>query len=108
MSWLSVRDWALGPKTIPLPHTHIPLNDFKSSNLLTNKVVIHSWRLENSSCPSTSWDIELVVYLTNVMGLLQLVQDLRITHEQLDRRSDPSIHDHLHYPNDVDGPLNVD
>ena len=32
--------------------------------------------------------------------------DLRIDHDRFGSSSDPSINDHLHYPNDLDGPLN--
>jgi hypothetical protein len=35
-----------------------------------------------------------------------LVLDLRIAHERFGRSSDPSLNGHLHYPNDLDGPLN--
>ena len=44
-------------------------------------------------------DIELVAYL---------VLDLRITHERWGCSSDPSLNGHLHYPNDLAGPLNED
>ena len=41
-------------------------------------------------------------------GPVSLVLDLRICHERVGSSSetDPSINGHLHYPNDVDGPLN--
>ena len=55
-----------------------------------------------------SRDIELVGYLTNVTGPMPLVLDLRITHDRFGSRSDPSINDHLHYPNDFDGSLKED
>ena len=32
--------------------------------------------------------------------------DLHSTHERWRSNSDPSINGHLHYPNDLDGPLN--
>jgi hypothetical protein len=35
-----------------------------------------------------------------------LVLDLRIAHDRFDSSSDPSINGHLHYPNDLDRPLN--
>jgi hypothetical protein len=35
-----------------------------------------------------------------------LVLDLHITHERFGSSSDPSINGHLHYPNDLDRPLN--
>jgi hypothetical protein len=35
-----------------------------------------------------------------------LVLDLRIAHERWASSSDPSINRHLHYPNDLDRPLN--
>ncbi len=32
--------------------------------------------------------------------------DLHIVHERWGSSSDPSLNGHLHYPNDLDGPLN--
>ena len=32
--------------------------------------------------------------------------DLRIAHDRFGSSSDPSLDGHLHYPNDLDGPLN--
>jgi hypothetical protein len=49
-------------------------------------------------------DIELAAYLA--AGPLPLVLDLRMAHERFGSISDPSINGHLHYPNDLDGPLN--
>ncbi len=37
---------------------------------------------------------------------MPLVLDLRITHKRFGSSSDPSINGHLHYPNDLDRPLN--
>ena len=37
---------------------------------------------------------------------MPLVLDLRVTHERFGSSSDPSINGHLHYPHDLDGPLN--
>ena len=37
---------------------------------------------------------------------MPLVLDLRIAHERWGSSSDPSINGHLHYPNDLDRPLN--
>jgi len=51
-------------------------------------------------------DIELASYLANEAGPVLLVVDLRIAHERLGSSSDPSINGCLHYPNDLDGPLN--
>jgi hypothetical protein len=51
-------------------------------------------------------DIELTVYLANTEGLVSLVLDLRNAHDRSGSSSDPSINGHLHYPNDLDGPLN--
>ncbi len=48
----------------------------------------------------------LAGYLANVEGPVPLVLDLRITHERWVSSSDPSINGHLHYPNEVDRPLN--
>ncbi len=51
-------------------------------------------------------DIELAGYLANAVGPVSLVLDLHITHDRFGSTSDPSINDHLHYPNDLDGSLN--
>ncbi len=51
-------------------------------------------------------DIEITSYLTNETGLVPLVLDLRIAHDRFGSSSDPSIHGHLHYPNDIDRSLN--
>ena len=53
-------------------------------------------------------DIELAGYLANAAGPVPLVLDLRIAHERWGSSSDPSINGHLHYPNDLDRPLNED
>ncbi len=37
---------------------------------------------------------------------MPLVLDLRIAHDRFGNSSDPSIHGHLHYPNDIDRSLN--
>ena len=37
---------------------------------------------------------------------MSLVLDLRITHERWEGSSDPSLNGHLHYPNNLNGPLN--
>ena len=50
-------------------------------------------------------DIELAGYLANAAGPVPLVLDLRIAHDRFGSSSDPSIHGHLHYPNDLDGSL---
>ena len=50
-------------------------------------------------------DIELSGYLANSAGPVPLVLDLRITHDRFGSSSDPSINDHLHYPNVLDGSL---
>ena len=52
-------------------------------------------------------DIELAGYLVNEAGPVPLVLDLRIDHDRWGSSSDPSINGHLHYPNDLDGPLKV-
>ena len=51
-------------------------------------------------------DIELAAYLANAAGPVPLVLDLRIAHERFGSSSDPSINGHLHYPHDLDRPLN--
>jgi hypothetical protein len=52
------------------------------------------------------WDIELAAYLANAAGPVSLVLDLRIAHDHFGSSSNPSLNGHLHYPNDLDGPLN--
>jgi hypothetical protein len=51
-------------------------------------------------------DIELAAYLANAAGLVSLVLDLLITHDLFGSSSVPSLNEHLHYPNDLDGSLN--
>ena len=51
-------------------------------------------------------DIEMTGYLSNQVGPVPLVLDLRITHERFGRSSDLSINGSLHYPNDKDRSLN--
>jgi len=45
-------------------------------------------------------------YLANATGPVSLVLDLRITHERWGSTSDPILNGHLHYPNDLNRPLN--
>jgi hypothetical protein len=52
-------------------------------------------------------DIEVVTYLTNVVGPVSLVLDLLIVHDRFGSTSDPSLNGHLHYPKDIDKSLNV-
>jgi hypothetical protein len=47
-----------------------------------------------------------VVYLPNEVITVSLVLDLHITHDRFGSRSDPSLHVHLQYPNDIDTSLN--
>ena len=51
-------------------------------------------------------DIKLAGYLANAAGPVPLVLDLRIAQERWGSSSDPSINGHLHYPHDLDRPLN--
>ncbi len=51
-------------------------------------------------------DIDLGGYLQNVVGTVPLVLDLRIGHERWGSIIDPTLNGHLHYPNDLDKPLN--
>jgi hypothetical protein len=53
-----------------------------------------------------SGDIELGGYLQKVVGTVPLVLDLHITHECKGSITDPTLNGHLHYPNDLDKPLN--
>ncbi len=49
---------------------------------------------------------ELAGYLANAAGPVPLVLDLHIAHERWGSSTYPSINGHLHYPHDVDRPLN--
>ncbi len=51
-------------------------------------------------------DVQLAAYLANAAGPVPLVLDLRIAHDRFGSSSDPSLNDHLHYPNDIDKSLN--
>jgi hypothetical protein len=51
-------------------------------------------------------DIELSGYLANAVGPVPLVLDLRITHDRMGSRTDPSLNGHLKYPNNLDQSLN--
>jgi hypothetical protein len=51
-------------------------------------------------------DIELVDYLANAEGPVSSVLDFLIAHERFGSSSNPSINGHLHYPNDLERPLN--
>jgi hypothetical protein len=89
---------------LQLKSTHILIgfNTFRSS--IHNKQPTRSKgaRTRGQQCG----DIELAGYLSNAEGPAPLVLDLRITHERWGSRSDPSINGHIHYPNDLDRPLN--
>ena len=50
--------------------------------------------------------IELAPYLSNATGPVLLVMDLCITHKRWGSSSNPSLHDHSHYPTDIDRTLN--
>jgi hypothetical protein len=50
-------------------------------------------------------DIELSGYLTNEVGPVPSVLDLRISHDRFGSSSDPSLHGNLHYPNNIDRSL---
>ena len=52
------------------------------------------------------WDIELAGYLANAAGPVPLVLGLRIAHERWGSSSNPSLNGQLHYPADLDRPLN--
>jgi hypothetical protein len=51
-------------------------------------------------------DVELVGYLTNVVGPVSLVMDLRIAHDRVGSSTDPTLNGHLRYPNNLDQSLN--
>jgi hypothetical protein len=50
--------------------------------------------------------IQLAAYLANEEIPVPLVLDLSIAHDRFGSSSDPSLNDHLHYPNDIDKSLN--
>ena len=50
-------------------------------------------------------DIELVGYLANETGPVPLVLDLRIVHDRVGSRTDPTLNGHLCYPNNLDQSL---
>jgi hypothetical protein len=49
---------------------------------------------------------ELVAYLVNETDPVTLVLDLRITHDRVGSRTDPTLNGHLKYPNNLDQSLN--
>jgi hypothetical protein len=51
-------------------------------------------------------DIMLAGYLQNAVGTVVLVLDLRVAHERWGSSTDPTLNGDLHYPNDLDKPLN--
>jgi hypothetical protein len=51
-------------------------------------------------------DVELKGYLTNYVVPVSLVLDLRITHDRVGSSTDPTLHGHLRYPNNLDQSLN--
>ena len=51
-------------------------------------------------------DIKLAAYLANAAGKMPLVLDLHIAHERWGSSSNPRLHGQLHYPADLDRPLN--
>jgi hypothetical protein len=51
-------------------------------------------------------DIELAGYLANAAGPVPLVLDLRIAHDRMGSRADPSLNGHLKYPNNLEKSLN--
>ncbi len=52
------------------------------------------------------WEIELAEYLTNAADPVPLVVDLHIAHDRFGIHTDPNLHGHLHYRNDMDRSLN--
>ena len=51
-------------------------------------------------------DIELAGYLANSAGPVPLVLDLRIAHDRVGSSTDPTLNEHLRYPNNLDRSLN--
>jgi hypothetical protein len=50
--------------------------------------------------------MDLAAYLSNVAGPVPMGLDLRIPHERWGSKSKPSLHGHLHYPDDIGRTLN--
>ena len=50
-------------------------------------------------------DIELAGYLANVTDPVSLVLDLRIDHDRVGSRTDPTLNGHLRHPNNLDQSL---
>jgi hypothetical protein len=47
-------------------------------------------------------DVEMTGYLANTAGPVSLVLDLRISHDRVGSRTDPTLKGHLKYPNNLD------
>jgi hypothetical protein len=72
---------------------------FRTTHRVKTQQVARSW---GQGCG----DIELSAHLADVAGPLQLVLDLRIARERWGSSSNPSLNRQLHYPADLDRPLN--
>ncbi len=51
-----------------------------------------------STSPVRCGDIELVSYLADAVGSVNLILDLCIAHERFGSSASPVLHGHLHYP----------
>jgi hypothetical protein len=80
-----------------------------------NKIIDHNrwlslYRLlinKNTGCKKGGQDGgDIAGYLQNTVGTVPLVLDLHITNECWGSNTDPTLNGHLHYPNDLDKPLN--
>jgi hypothetical protein len=83
-------------------------DDGRLSNSMTS-FTQHTKRKRNRWLGARVGDLgtlNCLVTSRNAAGPVPSVLDLRIAHERWGSSSDPSINGHLHYPNDVDRPLN--
>jgi hypothetical protein len=83
----------------PLPFSPV------SSRFTHGKREVPSSRLVKREVPSSNVGGDNTLH-THHAGPEPLVLDLRIAHDRFGSSSDPSLNGHLHYPNDLDGPLN--
>ncbi len=102
--WGISQDIPLCPRnifTFPPDHDVLILN----TNVYNDSVC---WGLVTKNRGRHCGNIELVVYLVNRTGPVSLVLDLHITHDRFGSSYDPSLHGHLHYPNDINKSQNED
>ena len=84
-------------------------NDWEVDQITDLFLTTHRVKTQQVTRSRGRWcgDIDLTGYLPNSVGPVPLVLNLRISHERFGSSFDPSINEHLHYPNDVDRSLNL-